>query len=399
MDTVFRKIRIALLPPLLLCALLVTGATAGQAGKATDLDPAVRGAVSAAEPLATAIVPTRACPTHVHAGRGALVSALSAHIPLPRGARELEILVDGAPLPGPCYSVPGQDGTTRHLAPAAQFVAAMDDSFWAGEKEGLDLTGLLWADGRYLSVEEACAAWGIALYQAPEDDRLWCTSAAGDWSVPEGIEVPVLLYHGVGDDLRPGAELVVRTEELEAQLQLLLERGYTPIWLEDLKHADEIQKPVILTFDDGYRDNYTELFPLLQRYGVKATLFVVPGYLGNECNLSEAQIREMLASGLVSIQCHTWYHLDLDTLSCEEQVQQLCWSRVMLLQLTDRLPYAIAYPRGRQNEETLSICREEYRFGLKMGGERYVTGADPLLIHRISIPRSMTLEDFAALFP
>ena len=131
----------------------------------------------------------------------------------------------------------------------------------------------------------------------------------------------------MGDDLRPGAELVVRMDDLEAQLRLLLARGYTPIWFEDLKHADEIAKPVILTFDDGYRDNYTELFPLLRELRVKATLFVVPGYLENEHCLSPEMLREMLASGLISVQCHTWYHLDLDTLSYEDRFcfVRRCW--------------------------------------------------------------------------
>ena len=308
----------------------------------------------------------------------------------------LTVYVDGTALPDPCYGLaePG-----RHYAPAAAFIAALDESFWAGEKEHLRCP-LVRQDGvDYLWIEEACGSWGISVYQAPEDDRIWCTSAAGDWDVPEGYRVPVLMYHGVGDDLRPGAELVVSTDMLERQLCLLLERGYTPIWFSDLKHVDKIEKPVLLTFDDGYRDNYTELFPLLLQHKTKATLFVVSGFMGNPHTLTEEQIREMLDAGLVSIQCHTWYHEDLDTLDYDSQVEELCWSKVALLELTDREPYVIAYPRGRQNDDTLTICRDDYRFGVKMGGAPYVTGDDPLLIHRISIPRSMTMEEFSALFP
>ena len=312
-----------------------------------------------------------------------------------RYARELTIYVDGTELPSP--GLESEQGL--HYAEASAFMDALDDSFWDGEKDSLRYDPLPHGGSDYLCVEEFCKRWSISTYLDDGSGRLWCTSAAGDWTPPAGYRVPVLMYHGVGDNLRPGAELVVKTEELERQLRHLLDRGYTPIWFEDLKHVDKIEKPVILTFDDGYRDNYTELFPLLQKYGVKATVFVVSGYLDQSTNLNRDMIREMLDSGLVSVQCHTWYHLDLDSLSYTEQVEQLCWSKVDLLELTGREPFVIAYPRGRQNDDTLSICRKEYRFGLKMGGEPYYTGDDPLLIHRISIPRRMTLEEYASILP
>ena len=308
---------------------------------------------------------------------------------------ETAIFVDGNLLPSP--GLCSADGL--HYAPAEAFLAALDDSFWKDEKASLRYESMPHGGTGYLCVEQVCADWGVSTYLDGSGDRLWCTSAAGDWSVPEGYRVPVLMYHSVGDDLWPGEELVVRADDLAAQLEHLLARGYTPIWFEDLKHIDEIVKPVILTFDDGYRDNYTQLFPLLKHFGVKATIFVVSGYLDKAASLDRDMILDMLASGLVSVQCHTWYHPDLDTLAYDEQVQQLCWSKVALLELTDREPYVIAYPRGRQNEDTLDICRKEYRFGLKMGGAPYVTGDDPLLIHRIAIPRGMSLEDFASRFP
>ena len=307
---------------------------------------------------------------------------------------ELDVYVDGKLLSSPGLSA---EAGAKHYAPAAEFLDALDKDFWAGET--LQCATISYVGRDFLCTEDFCAAQGISLYREADDSKLWCTSAAGDWGVPQDYRVPVLMYHGVGDNLRPGAELVVTTESLDMQLALLQERGYTPIWFEDLKHVDQIEKPVLLTFDDGYRDNYTELFPLLQKYRMKATLFIVSGYLDSPHNVNREQILEMQASGLVSIQCHTQYHPDLDTLSAELQEEELCWSKVELLKLTNKEPYVIAYPRGRQNEETLTICRKDYRFGVKMGGPAYVTGDDPLLIHRIGIYRSTTPEEFAARFP
>ena len=313
---------------------------------------------------------------------------------IPRPAREQTVYVDGTALASPVLST--EDGS-RHYTTAAEFLGALDRDFWAGET--LDCACYSCNGQDYLCIEDFCREHGLSLYREEDDPRLWCSSAAGEWQVPTGYSVPVLMYHGVGDDLRPGAELVVRTEALDEQLALLRERGYTPIWFEDLKHVDQIEKPILLTFDDGYLDNYTELFPLLLKYRMKATLFLVSGYLDNPHTVGAAEIREMLDSGLVSIQCHTQYHLDLDTLSREQQEEELCWSKVELLKLTNREPYVIAYPRGRQNEDTLEICRGEYRFGVKMGGAAYVTGDDPLLIHRIGIYRSTSLAEFASCLP
>ncbi len=331
-------------------------------------------------------------------GRGSELrfgNAVSAFRPV-EGLEEISVYVDGSKL---VQSGLTDLSTGKHFAPAALFLDALDEAFWAGEKAAMHYRPLSLSGEEMLCVEDFCDSYGISVYVDEDACKLWCTSAAGDWVVPEGYPVPVLMYHGVSDDPWGASELFVSPGELERQLCLLLDRGYTPIWFEDLKHVDQIQKPILLTFDDGYRDNYTDLFPLLQQYHVKATLFLVSGYLDNAGNVSPGQVREMQDSGLVSIQCHTQYHPDLDTLDYEQQVEELCWSKLALLRLTDREPYVIAYPRGRQNEDTLTICRGDYRFGVKMGGPLYRTGADPLLIYRIGIYRSTSLEEFAAQFP
>ncbi len=302
-----------------------------------------------------------------------------------------ELFLDGVRIPELRTSPDG----SRTYAPAAEVLAALDPDFWAGEE--LEYQALS-SEGRdWLWLEDFCRRHGIASYTEGPPGPIWCTSAAGDWSPPEGYRAPILMYHGVGDDTWTTPELFVRTQELEEQLRWLLEEGWTPVWFSNLKHADQIPKPVLLCFDDGWSDNYTQLFPLLQKYRVKATLLIVAGTVGwSERVLSWEQLREMQDSGLVELQCHSLYHSDLDSLDRAQQEEELCWSKLELMRHLGRIPYVIAYPRGRENADTLAICREEYRFGLKMGGPVYVTGADPLTICRIGIPRGLSLEEFAA---
>ena len=130
-----------------------------------------------------------------------------------------------------------------------------------------------------------------------------------------GVRAPVLMYHAVGDDCWGEESLFVKPEELEKQLQYLSENGYETIFFEDLSHIEQYEKPVLLTFDDGYDDNAETLLPLLQKYGMKATIFAIGVSFGTDHykdtdyaitpHFGAAEAAEMTASGLISIQSHT----------------------------------------------------------------------------------------------
>jgi len=98
----------------------------------------------------------------------------------------------------------------------------------------------------------------------------------------EKYEIPVLLYHRVINDpsLAGKHGTYVTTKQLEAHLEYLHKNNYTPISFEDLSminRFDKDKKYVILTFDDGYEDNYTLLFPMLKKFNFKAVIFMVTG--------------------------------------------------------------------------------------------------------------------------
>ncbi|MBQ1372083.1 MAG: polysaccharide deacetylase family protein, partial [Oscillospiraceae bacterium] len=154
----------------------------------------------------------------------------------------------------------------------------------------------------YAPAGELFSALGLTELIDPEQDQRWYTRIVKHDAVPAGYRIPVLMYHAVSDHLWGEAELFASPAILEEEIQAMLNAGYTPITFEDLDHIQEIEKPVMLTFDDGYDDNYTELFPILQKYNVKATVFVIVNDIGKNHKVTEAQIREMSDSGLVSIQ-------------------------------------------------------------------------------------------------
>ena len=247
----------------------------------------------------------------------------------------------------------------------------------------------------YVPVEPLCELLHIGMFYDEEYAHLYCTVAAGDWQIPEGYKVPVFMYHGVTDYTWGSAELFVSPSVLEEQLRYLVENGYDPIWFEDLREVEKYDKPVILTFDDGYQDNYTDLFPLLQKYNVKATIFVITGWLGGEKYLTPEQVTEMSQSGLVSIQSHTWSHKDMDTLPAEAQKEQMSQSKLAILRLTGKEPAVLCYPRGLASHVTLELLLEYYSFGVKMNGSVYYTGDDPRVVTRYYVTRGTSVESFA----
>ena len=230
-----------------------------------------------------------------------------------------------------------------------------------------------------------------------EAERTWYLTSAQD-AVPKGIRVPVLMYHAVGDEPWSGnTGLFVRPKELKAQLSWLAEHGYEPITFEDLNHLEDYEKPVMLTFDDGYDDNYTEVLPLLREYGFKATFFVVPRHFDSEHCMDEAMLREAAESGLVSIQSHTLTHPDLRELSAAEVTREYAEANLRIARITGRMPVALAYPSGRNDRQAREIAASFYDYAVIMGGDAPVTGrTDPMRWARIYVYRGMRLSDFAS---
>ena len=250
----------------------------------------------------------------------------------------------------------------------------------------------------YLPVCEFAEAFGYPLWVDEENGDRYITTGAKPFELPENVNVPVLMYHAVSDYCWGYDELFVSPSSLEKQLQYLVENDYDCIWFEDLAYLDEYDKPVILTFDDGYDDNYTDLFPLLQKYGIKATVFIIgQDVSGINHKMNEAQMREMSDSGLVSLQSHGYTHHDMDAMGEETLIYELSETQKTIARITGKVPYVLCYPTGKYSSLTLEVAERYYAFGLKMSGGLFNTSVDsPYQISRYYIARSTDLYTFAA---
>ena len=187
---------------------------------------------------------------------------------------------------------------------------------------------------------------------------------------------PVLMYHSISDAPRQ-----VTAENFEAQITFLAGNGFTFLFADEIHYADRYDRPIILTFDDGFRDNYEVAFPILQRYGARATIFVITYRIGQDGFLTAEQIQSLEASGLVRVEPHSHFHSVFTGIELEEVRWQIEVSNAILEGITGRTPRVFAYPFGEFNDEVRKIIGELYdiAFAVENGYTR-----DMLAVYRIT---------------
>lgn len=241
----------------------------------------------------------------------------------------------------------------------------------------------------------------------------------------QGIQLPILMYHHVLKEPSRLNKYTISPQELRGDLQYLRDNGYKSISMSDLiahtKGEPLPEKPVMITFDDGYESFYEYVFPLLKEFECKAVFSVVGTYADQYTATPDhhiryshctwEQLKQMHDSGLVEIQNHS-YNLHTNDqgrqgikrkpgeseaqyskmLSADlEKVQQLC------LQNIGAAPTTFTYPFGYISPESLDIikglgfsgaltCQEKYN---------YITGEPEQLYHlnRFNRPHGHTAEE------
>ncbi len=178
--------------------------------------------------------------------------------------------------------------------------------------------------------------------------------------VPVGrsnIHLPILMYHyiRVVHDPRDqlGFNLSVTPEDFNRQLDWLAANGYHPVDFNDVRQYFAGQKPlpakpIILTFDDGYRDFYTAAYPALRAHNFKAVSYVISGFVGGPNYMTWDMVRELDANG-IEIGGHTFSHIDLTKASGGELHRQLVDSGGDLAQELGHPVVDFCYPAGKYN--------------------------------------------------
>ena len=216
--------------------------------------------------------------------------------------------------------------------------------------------------------------------------------------IAAGPKILVLNYHQVRNVF---TSLSMPLNLFDEQMSYLVQNGYTSITPDELYKGltGEIslpEKPVLITFDDGYADNYENAFPILEYYGLKATIFVIPAFVGRNSNyLTWDQIREMEQGG-ITIQSHTLNHRKLEELPDDEIRSELLNSKLVLEENLGHAVDFLAYPTGTYNLHIAGIaqdCGYKGAFTIKYGNVDL--GSNLFALERVPIFQTgTTMKDF-----
>ena len=219
------------------------------------------------------------------------------------------------------------------------------------------------------------------------------------------VKIPVLLYHNfvpqVPETDPDNFNYINTPESFEENIKTLLENGYTIISMKELDEANNYKKglpnkPIIITFDDGYYSNYEYIYPILKKYNIKASIFIITDKIGQEIDgikyLGWDECWEMQNSGLVEIFSHSKKHVFYDKLPVREIRDDVKESyRMIEKHLGKQKLKVFAYPYGAYTNETVQTLKNNgIDFQVYDIGINNIRNLDKNFIKRINIPCEMT---------
>lgn len=180
------------------------------------------------------------------------------------------------------------------------------------------------------------------------------------------FRVPVLMYHYVEyvqdkrDTIRQKLNITPYT--FEQEVLTLKNAGYIFMTAKDLGDFLDGKtamppKPVILTFDDGHRDFYTDVLPVLKKYNIKATAYIIAGFTGGTDFMTQQQIQDIISSGLVDVGAHTIHHISLKGKKASLVANEIEGSKQMLEQTYNIKVVSFAYPNGAFDQQAIDIVK------------------------------------------
>ncbi len=228
-------------------------------------------------------------------------------------------------------------------------------------------------------------------------------------------EMPVIMYHRViKDESEKGVHgTYVTVEQFEEQMKYLKKKGYETVTFKDLlnnrykQRFDKDKKWIMLTFDDGYKDNYENAFPILKKYQFKGIIYVLDGIEYNKWDvdnpgnpekrftlMNQDELLEMQNYG-IEFGGHTSTHPRLAELSTEQVKSEIINSKSNIEKIIGKELLSFAYPYGSLNEEVKRIPQEAgYKFAVATDSGSIVFSDDLFEIRRIGIFPTNNLFNF-----
>ncbi|MFI0544787.1 polysaccharide deacetylase family protein [Streptomyces sp. WSLK1-3] len=223
--------------------------------------------------------------------------------------------------------------------------------------------------------------------------------------------VPILMYHSVAAEPNDATRVLsVSPEAFERQMDIVAGSGLTPIRTAELAARWRAgrplpERPVLITFDDGYEGVHRHALPVLAKHAFPATLFVTTGWIrgpydtggGLDTMLDWGQVRELAAAD-VEIGGHTHTHPQLDQLDDRALRHELIHSREIVTDEIGSVPVSLAYPYGYSSRRVRVAVRETgYGQALAVNNGLARRRQGPYALTRLTVRRTTTAEEFERL--
>lgn len=178
----------------------------------------------------------------------------------------------------------------------------------------------------------------------------------------EKYQVPVLMYHYVRTTDEPedsvGYKLSVSPDKFDEQMKWLTDNGFKTVDFSYFEEPVKLDyKPIIITFDDGYRDAYTDAYRILRKYNLTATFYIITDVVGYPYYMTWDMIKEM-SNSKMKFGSHSLSHPDLRNVSDADLDSQLRYSKDKLEKELNIKIDNFCYPSGKYDEKTISKLKE-----------------------------------------
>jgi len=220
-----------------------------------------------------------------------------------------------------------------------------------------------------------------------------CLSVAGGIFLKNAYVLPVIMYHYI-DDQSAKTKLSVSPEDFAAQMKFLHDHHYNVVGpnkvVDYIEKKEKIPpKTVAITFDDGTYNLYQDAYPVLKKYSLPATIFVITDKIGQPGWLGWKEIYEMSNSGLITIGSHTKSHLWLPTMGSVKLRDELADSKRILEKWLRKDVDYFCYPIGAFDERVQKFVKEAgYRAAFGTNPGRFKPNDDIYAIKRVRISRT-----------
>lgn len=229
---------------------------------------------------------------------------------------------------------------------------------------------------------------------------------AKQYVIKTKYEIPVIMYHRIirENDEKGVHGIYVLDKDFDEQMRYLKDNGYQTITFEDIKNGkwrkrfNKGNKWIMITFDDGYTDNYEVAFPILKKYGFKATIYLLGEVKYNKWDvdnpknpevkfdlMGDSEIHEMQEYG-IEFGGHTLTHPMLAKINIDEARREIMESKAILDKKLGKNMNVFAYPYGNLNEDVKKIVKEAgYEFAVATDSGDISFSEDLFQIRRIAI--------------